>query len=123
MKRGVTREMEEAMPELGRPSSTVLPVKPPSRLGWPVTIGVVVEVVTLVAVMVTLATNQFSLVAYGLAAVLGILIPLALVTWGFLRLTRDEARSREVMRSKEQVRLLTSTKPVQPTLRHTPKAA
>ncbi len=80
-----------------------------------------VEVVTLIAVMVTLATNQFSLIAY-LLAVLGVVTPLALVTWGFLRLARDEARSRTGMRSKEQARLFTPTKPLRPPL-HAPKAA
>ena len=122
MKRAVAREMDEAVPEPGRPSLTALPVQPPSRLGWPVTIGVIVEVVTLVAVMVTLATNQFSLMAYGLA-VLGTVTPLALLTWGFRRLAQDEARSRAVMRSKEQATLLTTTKHVQPPPGHAPKAA
>ncbi len=101
---------------------TLLPVNPPSRLGWSVTIGVIVEVVTLVAVMVTLATNQFSFIAYGLA-VLGIVTPLALLTWGFLRLAQDEARSRAVMRSKEQAILLTTTKHVQQSPGYTLKAA
>jgi hypothetical protein len=122
VKRAVAREIDETVPEPNRPSLTVLPVKPPSRLGRPVTIGVSVEVVTLVAVMVTLATNQFSLIAYGLA-VLGIVTPLALVTWGFLRLAQDEARSRAVMRSKEQATLLMTTKHGQPPLGHAPKAA
>jgi uncharacterized integral membrane protein len=100
----------------------MLPVKPPSRLGWPVTIGVIIEVVTLVAVMVTSATNQFSLIAYGLA-VPGIVTPLALITWGFLHLARDEARSRAVMRSKEKATLLITTKHGQPPPGHAPKAA
>jgi hypothetical protein len=69
--------------------------------------------------MVTLATGQFSLIAYGLA-ILGIVTPLALVTWGFLRLAHDEALSRAAMSSKEQIK---SIKPVQPPYGHTPKAA
>lgn len=121
MKRAVARQMEEAVPAPGRPSLVVLQTPPPSRLGWPVAIGVFVEVVTLIAVMVTLATNQFSLIAY-LLAVLGVVTPLALVTWGFLRLARDEARSRTVMRSKERARPFTPTKPSRPPL-HAPRAA
>jgi len=113
VKRAVAREIDETLPEPNRPSLTLLPVQPPSRLGRPV---------TLVAVMVTLATNQFSLIAYGLA-VLGIVTPLALVTWGFLRLAQDEAHSRTVMRSKEQATLLMTTKHGQPPLGHAPKAA
>jgi hypothetical protein len=122
MKRAVAREMDETVPLEARPSLTVLPLKPPSRLGWPVTIGVIVEVVTLVAVMVTLATDQFSLIAYGLA-VLGIVTPLALVTRGFLRLAQDGAHSRAVTRSKDQATLLTTMKHGQPPLGHAPKAA
>ncbi len=119
MNRVSIRELEEAKLEPGRPSLTVLQMQPRSRMGWPVTIGVIIEVVTLATVMVTLATGQFSLIAYGLA-ILGIVIPLALVTWGFLRLARDEARSRAAMRSKEQAK---PTKSIQPPHEHTPKAA
>jgi hypothetical protein len=122
MNREVSRKIDETVPQQDRPSLKSLPVKPSSRLGWPVTIGVIVEVLTLVAVMVTLATNEFSLIAYGLA-VLGIVTPLALVTWGFLRISKDEARSRAATRRKEKSLLAVPTKQAQTPPGHTPKAA
>jgi hypothetical protein len=74
-----------------------LSLRQPSRLGWRLTLGVIIEGVTLVVVMVTLATHQFSIITC-ILAVLGILIPLLLLTWGFRLLTKDEIHSRQEMR-------------------------
>jgi hypothetical protein len=74
-----------------------LPPSPPSRLGIPITIGVVVEIVTLITVMLLCASNQFGVWNFVLA-ILGILIPLLFVVWGFRRLTLDEAQSQKWMR-------------------------
>ena len=53
------------------------------------------------AVMVTLATLQFSIITY-ILPVLGILIPLMLLTWGFRLLTKDEIHARQEMRRGEK---------------------
>jgi hypothetical protein len=88
---------------------------PLSRLGWRVASGIIIEVLTLVEVMVTLATNKFRIVAYALA-VLGIVIPLMLSTWGIWLFARDEARSREELREKEKRLPASLTKEQQPSL-------
>lgn len=92
-----------------------LSLRPPSRLGWRVASGIIIEVLTLMAVMVTLATNKFRIGAYALT-VLGIVIPLLLITWGIWLLARDEARSREDLREKEKRLPASLTKEQQPSL-------
>ncbi len=80
-----------------------LPAPPPARLGWRLTFGVILEVLTLIAVMVTCASNHFSVVSY-ILALIGILIPLLLAAWGFWLMNRDETRSLDIMRAVEQQR-------------------
>jgi hypothetical protein len=78
-----------------------LPPVPPSRLGWRLTIGFFVEVITLGTLLVLSASGQFNL--FGLVlALLAILVPLILAARGFLLMSQDETRSQRLMVSWEQ---------------------
>ncbi|SRR5579871_4631503 len=70
------------------------PVEPVERsfLLWPITWGVILETVTLIAVMVLCASGNFSIWQYWLAIV-GICLPLVLSVYGFRRLLDAENRS------------------------------
>lgn len=115
MKTAVDQTVQTYAPQEDHVGLDALSLRPPSRLGWRVASAVIIEVLTLVAVMVTLATNQFSIVAYALA-MFGIVMPLMLITWGIWLLARDEARSREEMSEKEKSLSASLTKEKQPSL-------
>jgi hypothetical protein len=99
MKTKITQPTYQSAPQKGLYGVDGLPLSPspPSRLVLPFTIGVVIEIVTLIVVMVTCASNQFGVWNFALA-VLGILLPLFLVTWGFWHITQDEVQSQRWMR-------------------------
>ncbi|GAC1301942.1 MAG: hypothetical protein NVSMB27_42130 [Ktedonobacteraceae bacterium] len=72
-----------------------------SFLTQPITWGVVIETITLLAVMVICASNSFSMIAYFLA-VLGICLPLVLSAVAFRRMLIHEKRQMPVMRAWEE---------------------
>ncbi len=101
MQTKIDRRVHASAPQEDSVEVNTLSLRQPSRLGWRLTLGVIIEGVTLVVVMVTLATHQFSIMTY-ILAVLGILLPLLLLTWGFRLLTKDEIHSRQEMRRGEK---------------------
>lgn len=111
MKEVVAQQAQKSLTpaEQVRAEREELPPPPPSRLGWRLTWGVILEVLTIIAVMVTCASNQFSVLSY-ILALIGILIPLLLAAWGFWLMNRDEARSQGIMRAMEQQRLRSAVK-------------
>jgi hypothetical protein len=66
-----------------------LPPKRRSFLLGPLTVGTVIEVVTLIGVMLLCSSGSFGLEAYALA-VIGICLPLLLSVYGFWQLLRTE---------------------------------
>ncbi len=78
----------------------------------PMTIGVVVEVLTLVTLMIVLASGHFSI--YGLAlGMLGILTPLLLAARSFWLMSRDEANALQMMQEREATRSTASAMEMQ----------
>lgn len=80
------------------------PVEPVERsfLLWPITVGVIVETVTLISVMVLCATGNFSIWQYWLAVV-GICLPLLLSAYGFRRMLDTEKHS-QALRTWDEAR-------------------
>lgn len=64
----------------------------PSFLFWPITWGVVIETLTLIAVILLCASDHFSAGAYWLALV-GICLPLILSAYAFRRMLKAERHS------------------------------
>ena len=59
MKTEVDQTVHTYTPQESHAGLDALSLRPPSRLGWRVASGIIIEVLTLVEVMVTLATNKF----------------------------------------------------------------
>jgi hypothetical protein len=116
MKTKITQPTYQSASQKGLYGVDGLPLSPapPSRLVLPFTVGVVIEIVTLIVVMVMCASNQFGVWNFALA-VLGILLPLFLVTWGFWHITQDEVQSQQWMKD------VVSLQEVQPPLPHDQK--
>ncbi len=72
------------------------PPPPPSRLVGPMTIGVIVEVLTLTTIMIVLASGQFSVYGFVLG-ILGVFTPLLLAIRNCWLMSQDEARAHQKM--------------------------
>jgi hypothetical protein len=79
-----------------------------------------VNAIMIAFTIVTLATNQISIIAYALA-VLGIVIPLILIAWGGWLFVPNQARSREDMWRRKTFSPVTLA--TQHLSGHAPKAA
>lgn len=101
MKSDVARNVYTHVPPQGHFIEEPLPPPPPSRLVGPMTIGVIVEGLTVATIMVVLASGQFSIFGFVLG-VLGVLMPLLLAIRSFWLMSRDEARAHQKMMLEQE---------------------
>jgi hypothetical protein len=81
----------------------------PSRLIRPMMLGIIIEVLTIVALLVTIASGQFSIYSYVLG-MLGVLTPILLAARSFWLMSQDERRLQIMMREWERARIVASPK-------------
>ena len=106
MEREIIEDAHTSVPPMESVEKKMLPPPPPSRLLGLITAGAIIEVLTVVTIMLSAVSGQFSIFNY-ILALFGVLIPLFLAAWGFWLMTKDETRSQKIMRAWEQTRATT----------------
>jgi hypothetical protein len=101
MKTTVDSVIQSPSAQAGQVGREVLAVQPKSRLGWRLFGGILLEAISMIALLLAIVSGQFSWMVYALG-VLSVLIPLGLLTWGFRLLVLDEAHAQAAMNGLEQ---------------------
>jgi hypothetical protein len=101
MKTIVDSVIQPPSAQAGQIGRDVLIIRPKSRLGWRLFGAVLLEVLSIIALIVLLASGQFNWGVYALGMV-SVVIPLGLLTWGFRLLVLDEARAQAAMDAFDQ---------------------
>lgn len=101
MQKTIVQKSQESRSSQKSQERQVLPPMPPNRLVRPFTVGIIVEVLTVLVMLITLGSSQFSIYSF-LLGLFGVLTMLFLITRGFMQMSRDEARARWIMWEFEQ---------------------